>query len=45
METVGAKFSDQVKLDLEKRRVERNFRRGPYHYMNQFDARARILQK
>jgi hypothetical protein len=35
--TVGAKFSDQVKLDLEKDEWK-EFSKGPYHYMNQFDA-------
>ena len=35
--TVGAKFSDQVKLDLEKDEWK-EFSKAPYHYMNQFDA-------
>jgi len=35
--TVAAKFSDQVKLDLEKDEWK-EFSKGPYHYMNQFDA-------
>jgi hypothetical protein len=35
--TVGAKFSDQVKLDLEKDEWK-EFSKGPYHYVNQFDA-------
>jgi len=35
--TVGAKFSDQVKLDLEKDQWK-EFSKRPYHYMNQFDA-------
>jgi len=35
--TIGAKFSDQVKLDLEKDEMK-EFTKGPYHYMNQFDA-------
>jgi len=35
--TVGAKFSDQVKLDLEKDEWK-EFAKNPYHYQNQFDA-------
>jgi VWFA-related protein len=35
--TVGAKFSDQVKLDLEKDEWK-DFTKNPYHYQNQFDA-------
>jgi hypothetical protein len=34
---IGAKFSDQVKLDLEKDEWK-EFSKGPYHYSNQFDA-------
>jgi hypothetical protein len=37
--TVGAKFSDQVKLDLEKDDWK-EFAKKPYHYQNQFDAAA-----
>jgi hypothetical protein len=35
--TVGAKFSDQVKLDLEKDEWKQ-FSKAPFHYTNQFDA-------
>ena len=35
--TVGAKFSDQVKLDLEKDDWK-EFTKNPYRYQNQFDA-------
>jgi VWFA-related protein len=35
--TVGARFSDQVKLDLEKDEWK-EFKKDPYHYENQFDA-------
>ena len=35
--TVGARFSDQVKLDLEKGEWK-EFMKNPYHYENQFDA-------
>jgi VWFA-related protein len=35
--TVGAKFSDQVKLDLEKDDWK-EFTKTPFHYENQFDA-------
>ena len=35
--SVGAKFSDQVKLDLEKDEWK-EFSKGAYHYQNQFDA-------
>jgi len=35
--TVGAKFSDQVKLDLEKDEWK-EFTKNAYHYQNQFDA-------
>lgn len=35
--TVGARFSDQVKLDLEKGEWK-DFQKNPYHYENQFDA-------
>ena len=35
--TVGAKFSDQVKLDLEKDDWK-EFTKNPYYYQNQFDA-------
>ncbi len=35
--TIGAKFSDQVKLDLEKDEMK-ELLKGPYHYSNQFDA-------
>ena len=35
--TVGARFSDQVKLDMEKDEWKR-FEKTPYHYSNQFDA-------
>jgi VWFA-related protein len=35
--TVGAKFSDQVKLDLEKDDWK-EFTKNPYRYENQFDA-------
>jgi len=35
--TVGAKFSDQIKLDLEKDEWK-EFQKNPYHYSNQFDA-------
>ncbi len=35
--TIGAKFSDQVKLDLEKDEMK-ELSKGPYHYTNQFDA-------
>jgi hypothetical protein len=35
--TVGAKFSDQVKLDLEKDDWK-EFTKAAYHYQNQFDA-------
>lgn len=34
---VGARFSDQVKLDLEKDEWK-SFEKTPYHYINQFDA-------
>ena len=35
--TIAAKFSDQVKLDLEKDDWK-EFTKNPYHYQNQFDA-------
>jgi hypothetical protein len=35
--TVGARFSDRVKLDLEKDEWK-DFQKNPYHYENQFDA-------
>ena len=35
--TVAARFSDQVKLDLEKDDWK-DFSKSPYHYENQFDA-------
>jgi hypothetical protein len=35
--TVGAKFSDQVKLDLEKEDWK-EFTKSAFHYQNQFDA-------
>ena len=35
--TVGARFSDQVKLDLEKDDWK-EFSKNPYHYQNQFDT-------
>src|SRR5262249_15464789 len=35
--TVGARFSDQVKLDLEKDEWKQ-FMKNPFHYANQFDA-------
>lgn len=35
--SVGAKFSDQLKLDLEKDEWK-EFTKRPYHYSNQFDA-------
>jgi hypothetical protein len=35
--TVGARFSDQLKLDLEKDDWK-EFSKSPYHYENQFDA-------
>jgi len=35
--TVGARFSDQVKLDLEKDDWK-EFSKNPYHYQNEFDA-------
>jgi VWFA-related protein len=34
---VGARFSDQVKLDLEKDQWK-EFQKNPYHYENEFDA-------
>src|SRR5258708_12924112 len=37
--SVGAKFSDQVKLDLEKDEWK-EFVKNPFHYQNQFDAAA-----
>jgi hypothetical protein len=35
--SVGAKFSDQVKLDFEKDEWK-EFAKNPYHYQNQFDV-------
>ena len=35
--TIGARFSDQVKLDMEKDEWKK-FEKVPYHYSNQFDA-------
>jgi VWFA-related protein len=35
--SIGARFSDQVKLDLEKDEWK-HFEKTPYHYSNQFDA-------
>jgi VWFA-related protein len=35
--SIGAKFSDQVKMDLEKDEWK-EFSKAPYHYSNQFDA-------
>jgi VWFA-related protein len=35
--TVGARFSDQVKLELEKDNWK-EFTKTPFHYQNQFDA-------
>jgi len=35
--SVGAKFSDQIRLDLEKDEWK-EFSKRPYHYVNQFDA-------
>ncbi len=37
--SIGAKFSDQVKLDLEKDEWK-EFVKNPFHYQNQFDAAA-----
>lgn len=37
--TIGAKFSEQLKLDLEKDDWK-EFTKAPYHYQNQFDAAA-----
>jgi len=35
--SIGAKFSDQVKMDLEKDEWK-EFSKAPYHYSNQFDT-------
>src|SRR5262249_26476750 len=35
--SIGAKFSDQIKMDLEKDEWK-EFGKTPYHYSNQFDA-------
>ena len=35
--SIGARFSDQVKLDMEKDEWKK-FEKVPYHYSNQFDA-------
>jgi VWFA-related protein len=37
--TIGARFSDTVKVDLEKDEWK-EFTKSPYHYDNQFDAAA-----
>jgi VWFA-related protein len=37
--SIGAKFSDQVKLELEKDEWK-EFTKNPFHYQNQFDAAA-----
>ena len=35
--TVGARFSDSLKLDLEDKKQTEAFKEHPYHYENQFD--------
>ena len=38
--TVGAKFSDTVKLDLENKKELESFKEQPLHYENQFEVAA-----
>jgi hypothetical protein len=36
--TVGARFSDTVKIDFDNRKEVEEFRQKPYHYENQFNV-------
>ncbi|MCU1274067.1 MAG: hypothetical protein JWO48_1498 [Bryobacterales bacterium] len=38
--TVGARFSDAVKLDLDNKKELEAFKEQPFHYENQFEAAA-----